>query len=304
MTPGATARGAAAFLAVLAVTGCAEGELDDAGLEKDVATEDLAPVDDAPVAFDAGPLDDAQLDPDVSSTSDVPDPADVPVTPVDAGGCANDSACRGDQRCCGGVCVDLQRDLAHCGSCGRACTVPTGTAVCASGVCAVGVCPAPLADCDGNPANGCECQRGMGDLPDDMFVDSDGDGIDGNAARAIFVSPRGDDSAPGTREAPKRTVQAGINAAAPMGNAVYVAAGMYMGTVTLSSGVSVYGGYSPTDWSRAATNVTTIQGGTTAVVAAGITARVELHLLTLVAADATSPGESSYGVRVAGSTGA
>ncbi len=223
--------------------------------------------------------------------------------PVDAGGCANDSVCGSDRRCCAGACVDLLSALAHCGSCGRPCQVPTGTAVCARGVCAVGACPAPLADCDGNAANGCECQRGMGDLPDDMFVDSDGDGIDGTAARAIFVSPNGDDSAPGTREAPRRTVQAGINAAAPMGLAVYVAAGTYTGTVNLASGVSVYGGYRPTDWSRAETNVTTIQGGTTAVAAAGMTARVELQLLTLTAADAMTPGESSYGVRVAGSSG-
>ena len=45
-------------------------------------------------------------------------------------------------------------------------------------------------DLDGNPANGCEyaCTATGPDLPDDSFIDSNCDGIDGDASKAIFVS--------------------------------------------------------------------------------------------------------------------
>jgi hypothetical protein len=46
--------------------------------------------------------------------------------------------------------------LLHCGACGNACPArPGATATCAAGVCGFR-CQSGLADCDGNPANGCE----------------------------------------------------------------------------------------------------------------------------------------------------
>jgi hypothetical protein len=50
----------------------------------------------------------------------------------------------------------LQTSLAHCGACGRGCTVPNGVALCAMGVCQRSACSAGFADCDGDTSNGCE----------------------------------------------------------------------------------------------------------------------------------------------------
>jgi hypothetical protein len=44
----------------------------------------------------------------------------------------------------------------NCGACGNACSAPNGVPACVAGACAVGACNAGFADCDGNPANGCE----------------------------------------------------------------------------------------------------------------------------------------------------
>jgi len=55
---------------------------------------------------------------------------------------------------------------------------------------------------------------GAPDLPDLVFVDSNCDGIDGTEEEAIFASPEGDDSNPGTKEQPKRQIQAAVAAVA------------------------------------------------------------------------------------------
>jgi hypothetical protein len=46
--------------------------------------------------------------------------------------------------------------VAHCGGCGRGCTVINGTAGCAAGACTVAACAAGFFNCDGMVANGCE----------------------------------------------------------------------------------------------------------------------------------------------------
>nr|MBK7069259.1 hypothetical protein [Deltaproteobacteria bacterium] len=52
--------------------------------------------------------------------------------------------------------VAVTDSVAHCGSCGAACTAgANATATCAAGRCSVR-CAAGFADCDDNPANGCE----------------------------------------------------------------------------------------------------------------------------------------------------
>jgi hypothetical protein len=52
--------------------------------------------------------------------------------------------------------VDTRASAAHCGVCGRACGGgANATATCAAGACGV-ACAAGFADCDANPANGCE----------------------------------------------------------------------------------------------------------------------------------------------------
>lgn len=87
--------------------------------------------------------------------------------------------------------------------------------------------------------------NGNPDPPDDNFVDSNGDGIDGDIAKAVFVVAGGSDSNPGTIAAPKATIGAAIAEAAgdPSKTEVYVSLGTYSETVELAAGVSVYGGY-------------------------------------------------------------
>ncbi len=52
--------------------------------------------------------------------------------------------------------VNLGMSAAHCGSCGRTCSLANATSACAAGACTIASCNAGFADCDGNPANGCE----------------------------------------------------------------------------------------------------------------------------------------------------
>jgi hypothetical protein len=114
---------------------------------------------------------------------------------------------------------------------------------------------------------------------------------------AIYVSLTGNDTNAGTILAPKRTVAAGVAAAESSGHLVKVAAGTYNeGTgVPAADGVSVLGGYDPTDWSRTTTAVTRIDGSPQAVLADADTG-VTLDGLTLRGTAGPSGG-SAYGVR-------
>lgn len=109
---------------------------------------------------------------------------------------------------CGGsdVCISLLDDPSNCGACGRSCGVLTP--FCRGGVCTSQICNRGVADCDGNPDNGCElgiedltrcggcqlscqgllafhaqpqCQNGMCTLAqcNEGFADCDGDPLNG-----------------------------------------------------------------------------------------------------------------------------
>ena len=202
---------------------------------------------------------------------------------------------------------DYMTDVANCGSCGHAC--PAGanqTATCMAGACAA-TCNAGFVDADHMAANGCECNSSAADDPDLMFRDTNCDGIDGDASRAIFVSTRGNDSNPGTMAMPKRTLAAAIamaRMATPV-KSVYAALGTYGESVTLAPGVNLYGGYNDEDgWSRASANSTEIDSpGTVGLSATNVLVATEVQLFSIHSQTATMPGESSYGVRVLGSSG-
>src|SRR5262249_5914858 len=112
------------------------------------------------------------------------------------------------------------------------------------------------------------CRTGAVDVPDLAFTDSDCDGIDGTAARAIFVSPRGQHSDRGPWPPPRQPLPAALAAAAAAAprRDVYAALGVYQETVTLASGVSIYGGYQDfAGWQRvggAGASTTTIDSPT------------------------------------------
>lgn len=145
----------------------------------------------------------------------------------------------------------------NCGKCGNNCTLLVfGNA---HGVCNTDVvpfrcgpqCEEGYYDLDDNP-NDCECHYlSDTDFPGADFeqfpdaLDVNCDGVDGEVANAIFVAKHGDDANPGTRDRPKRTIQAGIEQALlDAKRDVYVATGVYQEAVILAEGIGVYGGYS------------------------------------------------------------
>ena len=141
-------------------------------------------------------------------------------------------------------------DDADCGQCGNNCTFLAYPH--ASGKCDVAQtvpncaieCEDDYHDINGNPADGCECHWvSIEDEPDG--IDQNCDGVDGDIENSIFVAKDGSDDNPGTMEEPMLTVQAALDTAkaAPKRD-VYVATGVYTGSIVLQAGVRLYGGYS------------------------------------------------------------
>jgi hypothetical protein len=175
-----------------------------------------------------------------------------------------------------------------------------------------GQAPAPPpaaadADKDGTvDANDCaprdaSIHPGAADVPDLGFVDSNCDGIDGTEKDAVFASPNGNDQNPGTKDKPKREIQAALQAAR-VGKKPYVlvAFGSY-GRVVLSSGISLYGGYDPSTWTRRdrfPDGLALIQGGPDAIFASEVKDVVLQHLSVK---GVSGPGDrSTYGLRAIG----
>jgi hypothetical protein len=131
------------------------------------------------------------------------------------------------------------------------------------------------------------------DRPDLDFTDVNCDGIDGDAADAVFVSLAGSDAATGTRANPLASLTAAVTKASAEGKDVYVAGGTYSGTAALADDVGVYGGYAPGTWARSADETTTLQGSPAAL-AVGDTG-VILQLLDLNGQPDGSG--NSYGLR-------
>jgi hypothetical protein len=145
------------------------------------------------------------------------------------------------------------------------------------------------------------------DVPELSFADTNCDGIDGTEANAIFVSPLGSDTNPGTRGLPIRTLATAVGTALAQGKQVYSAFGTYPETLNVANGVGVYGGYG-TDWARSLLNETRVAGAATAgqsegAVANGITAPTVLQHLTLAPGPTGASGASSYGIRAVNSPG-
>jgi hypothetical protein len=167
----------------------------------------------------------------------------------------------------------------------------------------------------------CVPQAGI-DLPDDAYLDTNCDGIDGDASTAIFVASAGADGATCglVSASPCAHVSFGVVRAVQVGRTqVLVASGSYDEVLVLSSGVNVYGGFD-TGWQRALHTVagheTTIAGrqDTTtggdgeylAVRAHDLLTPVTLSNVTIAAPAAQGAsggnGRSSYGVHVASAT--
>ena len=204
------------------------------------------------------------------------------------------SYCVEDPKACG----DRPNAISSCMASGK-------TATCAW------MCGARSVDLNGDLnspglSNGCECTAtDATDRPTLEMLDKNCDGIVGNVEHAVFVATSGNDAQPGTREKPKRSIAAGVQAAQLAEKDVYIAAGTYREAVQLVSGVSLFGGYDETHgWSRALGNQTRIESPTqTGVQALGIDKPTEIQLITVVSADATGDGTSSYAVTVINGSG-
>ncbi|HEY6724447.1 MAG TPA: hypothetical protein VI197_10455, partial [Polyangiaceae bacterium] len=81
------------------------------------------------------------------------------------------------------------------------------------------------------------------DEPDSDFSDTNCDGIDGDASRAVFVANGGSDEADGTMDAPVQTLQHAVELASEQDKNVYICNGTYVENVVLEHAVSLYGGY-------------------------------------------------------------
>ena len=77
-----------------------------------------------------------------------------------ASGACQPAQCPPDMGECDGnlatFCETSLRTLTSCGACGVPCSQPNATSSCATGTCQVVACNPGFANCDGNPANGCE----------------------------------------------------------------------------------------------------------------------------------------------------
>ncbi|MFZ5895579.1 MAG: hypothetical protein ACOY0T_31265 [Myxococcota bacterium] len=87
------------------------------------------------------------------------------------------------------------------------------------------------------------CDPETVDAPDDDFVDANCDGIDGDASRGVFVSPKGASDASGTLSSPVDTITRAIELATQKHFDVYVCNGTYRDNVVITTGVNIYGGY-------------------------------------------------------------
>jgi hypothetical protein len=123
--------------------------------------------------------------------------------------------------------------------------------------------------------------------------------------KVVLVSTTGVDTNSGSFGAPVRTIARGISLAGPKGTgaAVYVAGGVYAETLTVATGIGIYGGFSGLTWDRSlASSPTTISGGAVAVTISGAIGPT-LDGLIIQSAAAASWSASSVALAVFGSTG-
>ena len=121
------------------------------------------------------------------------------------------------------------------------------------------------------------------------------------AETAIFVSPFGNDTNPGTMALPKLTINAGLlraeSLAAPRVN---VAQGAYPDRIELKNGVSLFGGYDPFTWVRTPffhnTTIGPAPRDTAIAIHGDSVTGVTIDGFTIIAGNAPVISESAYGI--------
>ncbi len=141
----------------------------------------------------------------------------------------------------------------------------------------------------------------MEDLPDPDGLDTNCDGIDGDAANAVFVSETAPAGGDGSRARPFRTLGEGLRAVTAVRKQVLVAAGNYGESVTLVEGAIVAGGYDAMTWQRGGASVFT--ASCPVLVARNIAADTRLQSIEFVGRDSSSPGSSCVAAIIENSDG-
>ena len=138
------------------------------------------------------------------------------------------------------------------------------------------------------------------DEPDLDNIDSNCDGIDGDLAEILFVSPTGTPFADGTREQPLSDITIALERARILGTRwVFLAAGDYTGPLTLVDGISLAGGFDPVTWQPDATGVTRFTAATSPVVVArDLTLPTVVQNVHVEAPDASAPSAPSVALHV------
>lgn len=141
------------------------------------------------------------------------------------------------------------------------------------------------------------------DEPDDEFLDSNCDGIDGDVKHAIFVSPDGFDSDDGSIKKPVQSIAQAITLAEADGLAVYVCNGTYRENVVIDAPVSIYGGYDCTRGWKRTKDIAILQAGAgLPLLIKNVDGRVHLERLAFRAPGAVGSSQSSQAAAVLGSS--
>ncbi|NPC76408.1 DUF1565 domain-containing protein, partial [Corallococcus exiguus] len=145
------------------------------------------------------------------------------------------------------------------------------------------------------------------DYPDELGVDTDCDGVDGDPALAYFVDPAGEDTGDnrGTRDTPLKTLTRALQLVQQSDGGrrnVYLAVGTYAESAPLevTVPVSIHGGYTHTgnNWLRPTQEPSVLQTGPYAVTVAGVTdGGVLLDRLHVMSTTAATPGTPSVALR-------
>ena len=144
----------------------------------------------------------------------------------------------------------------------------------------------------------CVCASSV-DAPDELFQDTNCDGVDGDASQAVFVSMFGYDSNSGARSAPVLTLTRALAIATSSGKPqIFIATGRYLAPSTWTSGVSLYGGYD-VSWNRSSSLSARaiIRAPSTGLLIDRLTSAITFERVIIQGADA-SAGAAAQALRV------
>jgi len=143
------------------------------------------------------------------------------------------------------------------------------------------------------------------DVPDNNGTDSNCDGVDGNAATSLFVSPAGLDSDSGTKDAPFRSIGHAISVASASKTPldVLICEGTYAENLTVTASTGLHGGYDCKTWARTGARAVVVPSSGVALHIEGVAGPMRMSKITFQSANATTAGGSSQAVQIVGSKG-